>query len=107
MSWLPKDIFEDTIGRGGLLVRLPDDELFGFLRFQPSGCIEHPNLLKMKALALIELLYRDGIRSREAYECAWVVIHGDTVPPPTVLEAPSEMNPLCRNWVEERQRAQH
>lgn len=91
------DIYPYTLGRGGLLVRVPSDELVQFLRFIPSE--SHPHLLKMKALALIELLYRDRIRTREAYEAAWVVFHGDAVPPPDVLEAPSEMNPLSRDWI--------
>ncbi|MCZ2156763.1 MAG: hypothetical protein LC114_23195 [Bryobacterales bacterium] len=103
--WLSFGVYPDSVNRGGLLARVSPDELMQFLQFHPSGT--HPSLLHMKAMALIELLYRDRIRTREAYEAAWVVFHGDSVPPPYLLEAPSEMNPHCRDWVSHHVPASH
>lgn len=97
-------IYPETISHFGLLVKVPSDDLIELL---DARLIDNEATRKLKAMCLVELLYRSGIRTQEAYQCAWIAMFGDAVPPPDILEAPSEMNPHSRGWVDERRVARH
>lgn len=94
-AWPPKGVDPDSIKDGGLLVTVPSEELRKMLDLPIPNTVD---VFRMKAMALVELLYRAGIRSREAYECAWVAIMAGTPleSPPPWLCAPSEMSPEYR-----------
>lgn len=102
-NWPPKETIDpDTISRYGLLAKVPTDELHVLLE-TPLPEDARPGLRKLKAMCLIELLYRAGIRTREAYQLAWQAFFDNPVfVPDSLLEAPSKMNPHERGWARTR-----
>lgn len=91
-----------TIPRYGLLAKVPTDELHGIL-VVPIPSTSPPGLRRLKAMCLIELMYRMGIRSRESYLLAWQACFDCVVDvPECFLEAPSQMNPHERAWAKTR-----
>ena len=97
-TWPPQGVDPNSFRHHGLLVTVPSDELHRLLDAALSDTMHTRSL---RAMALVELLYRAGVRTREAYECAWVVFMAGTPleQPPYWLCAPSEMSPHHRSWV--------